>query len=157
MTDIALVLNTTDSSLPSFDWGFSVGDLSLDNSLQTAVMISLFTDARAPAGFIPPDGTTDLRGCWIDTYEGQFGSLLWTLYRAKKSDSFKVLSQAKSYAEQALQWLIDTGVAASVIATATWETAADRMALQIVIQQANLNSPTTLSFSNAWSALSTQG
>jgi phage gp46-like protein len=62
------------------------------------------------------------------------------------------LSQAKSYAEQALQWLIDTGVAASVIATATWETA-DRMALQIVIQQPNLNSPTTLSFSNAWSAL----
>ena len=39
------------------------GDLAIDRDLETAILVSLFTDRRADAGDRIPDGSADLRGC----------------------------------------------------------------------------------------------
>jgi phage gp46-like protein len=84
-------------------------DLAGDDGLETAVMLSLFTDARA-------DGE---RGWWGDAYaavEGDaIGSTLWQLARGKHTP--QALNQARAAAEAALAWLVEDGVAERVMVT----------------------------------------
>lgn len=94
------------------DAGFVVGDIAEDNGLETAVLISLFADARATPDLLDPiDQDGDLRGFWGDIAipGDSTGSLLWTLKRAKQLQS--TLAQARGYCKTALQWLIDDAVA----------------------------------------------
>jgi len=94
--------------------------LGLDSAepLVRAVVISLFTWRRAdPADALPELGPTARRmGWWGDSFPQQsndrIGSKLWLLARSKIMP--ETLRLAKAYAEQALQWLIDDGVAARV-------------------------------------------
>ncbi len=94
------------------------GDLASDGTLRTAVVLSLFLDARAKDDDEIPDGSADRRGWWADAY-GQLpdtiGSRLWLLSREKQLAS--VLARAKEYAEEALAWLVADGVARSVLVT----------------------------------------
>ncbi|MEJ1402584.1 MAG: phage GP46 family protein [Candidatus Sedimenticola sp. (ex Thyasira tokunagai)] len=135
MTDIALqMIDQGEGRPPLFDLALNGADLAVDDSLQTAVILSLFTDRRAEADDIIPDGTDNRRGWWADTLadiEGdRIGSRLWLLSREK--DLSEVLARAKEYAEEALQWLIDDGVASAVAVQAT-STARGVLALQIRI------------------------
>lgn len=90
------------------------GDLVTENNIQTAVLISLFTDARAPKDADLPDVLNpDRRGWWgsdisppVPDYN--MGSLLWLLERSKVTN--EVLSKAKDYTQKALQWMIDDKV-----------------------------------------------
>ena len=92
------------------------GDLVVGNDLGTAILISLFTDAEAGDDDVIPDGSGDPRGWWGDLGEDyKIGSKLWLLSRSKQTST--VLALAKLYIEQALQWLIDDGIAASVAVT----------------------------------------
>ncbi len=122
MPDIAIFAqNDPVSGMPIFDIaltpipagaGTVARDVSLDSGLDTAIYISLFTDARAD-----PESardTTDLRGWWGDEF-GQVGSLLWQLINGKATD--EALANAKVWAEDSLAWLVSDGVAASVSAT----------------------------------------
>lgn len=92
-----------------------------DDGLETAVIISLFTDRRANADDVIPDGSTDRRGWFGDAFNendhDQIGSRLWLLSREKQLSS--VLVRAKEYAQEALQWMIDDGVAQSIDVTAS--------------------------------------
>lgn len=107
MGDIALIWGTTTAD-------FTVGsdDVTGDDGLETAIMLSLFTDRRAEAGDVLPDGETDRRGYWGDEFgdvEGdRFGSRLWLLARAKAGQ--ESLRDAQEYATEALQWLLDDKV-----------------------------------------------
>lgn len=87
-----------------------------DDGLDTAVIISLFTDRRANADDTIPDGSKDRRGWWGDSFadvQGDLiGSRLWLLSRAKQLPA--VLARAQQYADEALQWLVDDSVAESV-------------------------------------------
>lgn len=88
------------------------GDWSPDGAapasdLQTAVMISLFTDRQAHTDDDIPDGSMDARGWWGDPH---LGSRLWLLERAKATEATR--RQAQDYIAEALQWLIDEGVVA---------------------------------------------
>jgi phage gp46-like protein len=113
------------------DWQVGVGDLVSGNTLQTAVIRSLFTDKRAPAGTTLPYPSADLRGCWSDSYTGiQIGSLLWLLERTAIGDRTTLLLQAETYASDALAWLITEGVAATINVTATFA-GPDTIALSI--------------------------
>ncbi|WP_157218665.1 phage GP46 family protein [Flavisphingomonas formosensis] len=76
------------------------------NDLVTAVLISLFTDATADTEDTIPDGTTDPRGWWA----GDIGSKFWLRTRSKQTPT--VLALVKSDFANALQWLLDDGVAA---------------------------------------------
>ncbi|MDD9911664.1 MAG: phage GP46 family protein [Alphaproteobacteria bacterium] len=124
-----------------FDLSQLSGDLSKngllleqDDSLKTAVVISLFTDQRAKLDDFIPGNSTDLRGWWGDAWSEisnkRIGSRLWLLSREKQLPD--VLVRAKQYAEEALQWLIDQGIVNTIEVTATFS-ATSVLALQIQI------------------------
>lgn len=108
--DARLEWNTDHADLALFG-----PDLATDEGLDTAVILSLFLDARADAGDGLADGE-DPRGWWGDTFAehagDQTGSKLWLLGREKWLNS--VALRAKDYAAAALAWLVDDGIAASV-------------------------------------------
>lgn len=124
MADIALVW---DAARGEADFAIAGGDLVMDEGLQTAVIISLFTDAPADPGDEIPDGTTDPRGWWGDmpsdpaaqtgTPPDITGSKLWLLTRAVMNAG--TLARAESYAKNALAWMTRDGVASRVDAAAT--------------------------------------
>lgn len=120
MTDIALAWNPADGVA---EWQVANGLLVGGSDLETAVIVSLFSDGRLPADQSPPDGSTDRRGWWADTYrEMPLGSLLWTLERRAISNRTALLAEAKSICTDALGWLVSDGVAASVQVTTLWLT-----------------------------------
>lgn len=90
--------------------------LGMDSAqpLVRAVIVSLFTWRRAnPDDDLP----ADLRmGWWGDSFptipNDRIGSRLWLLSRSTLTP--ETVAKAKEYAEEALQWLIDDGVAARV-------------------------------------------
>ena len=101
------------------DWQLAQGDLQSGQDLETACLVSLFTDRLATPDFLPTDGTTDRRGWWADIYADRpLGSNLWQLERAHKTRA--TLGLAQRYASEALQWLIDDGVAAAVAVDTAW-------------------------------------
>jgi len=102
-----------------FDTGVGQDDLDADIGLRTAVMISLFTDARARDDDEIPDGSNDKRGHWGDAYEDDStGSRLWLLERAKETQ--KTLDRGKEYATEALRWFIENGIASKVNVETYW-------------------------------------
>ena len=94
---------------------FDAGDLLGDDGLETAVLISLFSDQRVTSADLP-DGETSKRGWWGDVFpevEGdQIGSKLWTFDRVKRT--LAVLVQIETAATNALKWMLDDGVAKTV-------------------------------------------
>lgn len=117
MTDLALLWNP---DLSAADLALAQGALVADDGLRTAILISLFTDARAPAGAELPERGDDRRGWWGDQFAAAgsateadaIGSTLWLLRRAKHLPG--VVEQARQAAEAALGWLLRDGVASSV-------------------------------------------
>lgn len=63
MADIAIVWRNGRGNL-----ALNGSDLLTDNSIETAVIISLFTDRRAQPSDLIPDGSTDRRGWWADSF-----------------------------------------------------------------------------------------
>lgn len=82
------------------------------NPLPRAVIISLFSWRRAN----PDDNADQVMGWWGDTYPtvtgDRIGSRLWLLGREKVTND--TLNRARDYAIEALQWMLDDGVAARV-------------------------------------------
>jgi phage gp46-like protein len=117
MADVALIWKEMGADL-------SLENLALvrDDTLKTAVILSLFIDRRAEDGDELPGSTTDRRGWWADTYadvlDDRIGSRLWLLSREKQLP--KVLVKAKEYAGEALAWMVEDGVVESVEVTAEW-------------------------------------
>lgn len=113
------------------DCGMEAGDLVAEDSLRTAVILSLFLDRRANDDDILPNDSDDRRGWWADTVapmtdygigggsasRDHIGSRLWLLSREKQLAG--VLERARHYAEEALTWLVEDGVATAVQVTAT--------------------------------------
>ncbi|HGM5387486.1 hypothetical protein FBF90_05100 [Serratia marcescens] len=92
------------------EWREGRGDLINGDDLQTAMIISLFTD-RVARDDDDIDGE-DRRGWWGDMgEEHNIGSRLWLLRRQKLTQD--VAQKAEDYAREALQWLISDGVVSS--------------------------------------------
>jgi phage gp46-like protein len=109
------------------------GGLQTGNDLETAVLISLFTDRIANADDFIPDGTGDPRGWWGDLDEATpIGSRLWLLDRSKQKQ--EVLNNARDYIVEALQWLVDDGLVASIDVQTEW-TRASFLGAQITLYQ----------------------
>jgi len=93
----------------NFSFDTSIQDLESDAGLETAVIISLFTDRRAkPDDILPDSNNPDRRGWWGDLVPNiendQIGSRLWLLSREKTLEN--ALIKAKEYAKEALEWFI---------------------------------------------------
>lgn len=122
MTDIALVW---DADAMAADLLLGSGRLATDDGMRTAILISLFTDARAADDETLPEPGGDRRGWWGDAYArelrpdagtardvNRIGSLLWLLSRSKITA--RTLTQANQACEEALAWLVRDGVASAV-------------------------------------------
>jgi phage gp46-like protein len=134
------------------DWVLAQGDLQTGQDLETACLVSLFSDALATPDFVPTDGTTDRRGWWADYYNPQaLGSNLWQLDRAKTTRAN--LGLAQTTAQQCLQWLIDDGIAASILVNTQWITST-MMGIAVAITRPN-GTQTRFMFGWAWSNLAT--
>jgi phage gp46-like protein len=94
------------------DFKLAAPDLVPDEGLETAVLVSLFTDRRAEGDGVPPGGTDDRRGWWGDAFAAvpgdRIGSKLWLLAREKLTP--ETLLRTREYAEEALAWLAEDGV-----------------------------------------------
>ena len=122
MSDLALVWN---ADAAAADLLLSGGRLATDAGMRTAILISLFSDARAADDETLPEAGGDRRGWWGDAHArdarpdagtardmNRIGSLLWLLSRAKITP--RVLAQAHQACEEALAWLVRDGIASAV-------------------------------------------
>jgi phage gp46-like protein len=121
MADIALKITPAGT----MDLALAGMDLARDDGLESAVLVSLFTDRRARAEQLrPEDDKSDLRGWWGDfnpAVEGdRTGSLLWLLAREKQTA--ETLARAKQYCEQALAWMVEDRVASRVNVAVSYPT-----------------------------------
>ncbi|MBX9755079.1 MAG: phage GP46 family protein [Pseudomonadaceae bacterium] len=116
MTDIALAWNGREA-----DIAIVGGDLVLDHSLQTPVLISLFSDRRARADDALPGSDDDRRGwpgdAWPNVLGDQIGSRLWLLSREKEIS--ETLRRAREYGKESITWTLEDGIAARVDVTAS--------------------------------------
>lgn len=101
------------------------GDLAKDQDLQTAILLSLFTNRRAePSDKVIGD---NLQGWWGSKYVNaiagnqqsspRLGSRLWLLKGQKVTRD--TLNFARLYANESLKWLIDDDVIESALVDAS--------------------------------------
>lgn len=146
--DVADLALTWDPNAAAADLTVRAGDLLLDDGLETAVLLSLFLDARAD-GEDPPDGTSDRRGWWGDEfYPDSIGSRLWLLSRSKRLSN--VRRRLQDLAREALAWMIEDRVAATVDADA--EILENGYLLKIDIVRPGASSPDRFRYDLNWDA-----
>jgi phage gp46-like protein len=146
------ILIQWDNTQAQGDWALAEGDLQTGQDLETACLVSLFSDALATPDFVPTDGTSDRRGWWADYYlPRSLGSNLWQLDRAKTTRAN--LGLAQSTAQDCLQWLIDDGIAAQIIVNTQYITTT-MMGIAIAITKPN-GSISRFMFGWAWQGLAT--
>lgn len=100
---------------------FGGEDLALDDGLNTAILISLFSDRRAEPSDELPDPGGSRRGWWGDAVadgRDRIGSRLWLLTRRKQTPETRQLFL--EFTREALAWLIEDGVASTVEVDAKW-------------------------------------
>lgn len=123
-----------------FDGERLVGDLSMvagrlatDDGLRTAVLISLFSDARAT-----PD-ELDRADTWCRGWAGErevgpagdrLGSKFWLRQREKQTEATR--RTIEDDAKAALAWMIEDKVARAVEVAAAW-VASERLGLEVVV------------------------
>ena len=135
MTDIALIWSND-----SFggDLALVNGRLATDDGLRTAILISLFTDARARPDDRLPDEGADPRGWWGNAHSPvpgrELGSRLWLLGREKLTGA--VVERARAYAAEALAWLKDDGIV-SALAVEAARIGNHLLALKVTVDRPN--------------------
>lgn len=134
------------------DYALNALGLIEDDGLQSAVILSLFTDRRAGDDDVPPGDANDKRGWWADAFPiapgDKIGSRLWLLNREKQLQS--VLNRAQEYAQESLQWMLDDGVAGSVVCGAQI-VRQGLLGLSIAITPPAANTPNHYRFELLWS------
>lgn len=103
----------------------AVHALALEDTLQTAVILSLFTDRRAGPDDVLPFNQVDRRGWVGEEFFGSggsageaWGSALWLVYASKTTG--QVLERARFAAVEALQWLVRDGIASRIEVETLW-------------------------------------
>lgn len=111
--------------------------LALDDTLASAVLVSLFSDAPASEDEAERLSLDDRRGWWADALapaDGAWGSRLWCLDRTKPSA--ESARQAEERAKEALSWMLADGIASTIEAEASWVrgTSGARLELAVTIR-----------------------
>ncbi len=147
-----------DNDTQEGDIKMGVSDLERDGGLETAVMLSLYSDRRA---LDSDDYDNDnKRGWWGDELNidnDQTGSRLWLLERSKTTQ--QSLNLAKGYVREALQWMIDDGVCMKIDIVAqrynrqnpARPEIGDTLAMQIKIRKFD-GTETVMKFNDIWEA-----
>lgn len=147
--DVTMMWNQVSQSA---DWSFANGDLLTGSDLATSVIISLFSNAPAPASYVPTDGSTYRGGWWGSQYlQWPLGSRLWMLARTSYTSAVNLQNLAQVMCSDALQWMISSGVAATVVPVATL-VSAGQLQIVITITQPTQQAGTVFSFALLWNA-----
>lgn len=132
------------------DWLLASPQLDTDDGLETAVIISLFTDGLADPDDVLPDNSGHRRGWWGDSFaeieSDRIGSKLWLLSREKQLTV--VLQRVRAYARDALHWLIEDGIARAVEVEAEFPRIGV-IAIGVTIQRA-VEGPLRFRFETFW-------
>jgi phage gp46-like protein len=117
--------------------------LERDDGLETAVVLSLFTDQRVSSAELPA-GEPSQRGWWGDQFADgdQIGSKLWLARRGKINNQTAVEWEARALAS--LNWMLQDGVAESVAVTSIYENG--QLILQVEIQKPQTGAPSIYEF-----------
>lgn len=152
MTDVRAFF---DPDMLAADLSLAGGLLATDDGLETAAIVSLFSDRRANADDPLPAGAADRRGWWGDALPpggddaDRLGSRLWLLAREKQTA--EVVARAREYAEEALAWMVEDGVASLV------EVEAEIVRTGVLGLRVTLHRPAgdavSFRFQQAWAAL----
>lgn len=133
MSDIALEITRSERG-DTFDFAKTSSDLKLDEGLRSAVIVSLFTDRRVSKEEVLLG--QNQRGYWgdvlLEVQNDKWGSKLWLLEREKQTQ--ETLTRAVEYAKEALQWMIDDEIAASIEVEASYPVAGF-LSLEVFIQK----------------------
>jgi phage gp46-like protein len=117
--DIALIHGVFDG-YADVQLAESERDLLADLGLETAVLISLFSNRRENDEKLLPGNSNDKGGWWATQFQDfEYGSRLWLLRRSKNVNN--VLPLAEQYVKEALQWMIDQNVAKQINVSAAFD------------------------------------
>lgn len=140
-----------DSESRAADLLLASPQLDTDDGIETAIVLSLFTDRRADADDPLPDNTGARRGWFGDGFADvpgdRIGSHLWLLAREKQTPA--VLQRARDFAREALSWLIEDGIARAVEVEASW-LLRGVLLLEVEIRRADA-APLRFRFESFWS------
>jgi phage gp46-like protein len=110
-----------DNATQTGDFKQGNSDLVTDEAMETAVLMSWFTNKRATLDEV--DDPEDRQGWWGDQVSeveaDEIGSKLWLLRRAKNTP--ENVEKARIYATEALEWMVEDGVSQEVIVEARGE------------------------------------
>lgn len=152
MTPEGDILFIFDAAIGHGDIAVEDRDLARDAGLETAVIISLFSNRRAEPGERLPDANSSREGWWSDSLNlGIIGSKLWLIERDKIVS--EVIPLAEQYAKEALQWLITDGVA-STVETEASRAGLGEIRLIVRIYRPNIDDSTAFTFYYNWAAQS---
>jgi len=153
--DLRLALPTEARSFPYTDYLSATGapqsgvdqlaaySVALEDTLNTAIILSLFTDRRAGADDTLPLNQTERRGWVGDEFMGttdktdQWGSMLWLCMTGKVDEL--TLERARFAAQEALAWLIRDGIASQITVSTEWVN--DRLAVRPTIYKTDQVAP----------------
>lgn len=109
------------------------GNISTTNGLDTAILLTLFTDARADDSEVQE--AINRRGWWGNAFspfvDSNVGSKIWLLANDTPTSDTKAL--ATSYARQACQFLIDGGYVDNLNVVTTLTTRSLRITITTII------------------------
>ncbi len=150
MSDLRLVWNQARGSA---DLALDGQDFETDDTFETAVLLSLFTNARAKPGDVLPAEFGSKRGGWwanaLSPVDGDnFGSRLWLLARAKRDP--ELLARAQEYAAEALAWFVEDGAVEKVV-VATSFTADGWLLIDVTFYRPK-SAPTSFKYDYNWRA-----
>jgi phage gp46-like protein len=150
--DIGLFLSADGSGA---DLAIANGDIALDSTLQTAVILSLMCDRLADADDAIPDGSSYRRGWCGDPYlpplpDGSpdyLGSKLYLFLRCTATQQNANLIAGAAY--DSLEWMILDGIASSIVVTTSWIDS-NGLAMNVVITRAVPGSTAPTAYAFLW-------
>lgn len=140
------VLLKYDPNLGVYDLQTDGADFASIAGMETAIAVSLFTDARAPESRVP---TAQRRRGWIGNIltieqRRELGSLLWTLDQARITRD--TINNARVDAQACFNWMVEDGAARSVNVNVVQQ---DRSSINIDIKYTDLDNKTER-FTTLW-------
>ena len=102
-----------------YDIGFgNDGDFALTKGLDTSLVVSFFTDARASASEVSiPEYRSGWWGNQFTEDDFEIGSKIWLLFQETNQDL--TLNNARDFAERAFQWMLDDDYADDLAVSGT--------------------------------------
>lgn len=98
-----------------YDFVIDGNEFASAGGFETAIPVSLFTDARAPAALVaePQNRRGWIGNLMTASTMRQLGSILWALDQTRITQ--ETLNLARLEAQSAFQWMLDDGVALGVL------------------------------------------